>query len=226
MPKSDFKMTVVVTKAPLLGYEDYDKFRITACGEWIDNPAYEFTDCIGIAWSDNFTLLYENAWVKYDDGTTSYSVCKLNDVVPEAGVAYDVDLKIGCPSQDAEDITHDTFVKALLHIDQYRGETILSVWLCRIAKNAWLNQLKKQKRETPTLELNHDITIQDEYLFEWIDIIEQLAEPYRSILPARLLNDMEYSDIARAYRKTESWARVTYHRAKIKLRDLLNERRN
>ena len=58
-------------------------------------------------------------------------------------------LKIGCLSQDAEDITHDTFVKALLYIEQYRGEAKLSIWLCQIAKNTWFNKLKKQKRELP-----------------------------------------------------------------------------
>ena len=59
-------------------------------------------------------------------------------------------LKIGCPPQDAEDITHDTFVKALLHIEQYRGEGKLSIWLCQIAKNTWFNNLRKNKKETPT----------------------------------------------------------------------------
>jgi len=142
-----------------------------------------------------------------------------------ANKVYRYLLKIGCPAQDAEDITHDTFVKAILHIDQYRGDAILFVWLCRIAKNTWLNQLKKQKRELPSLEINKNLSLRDENLFEWIDVIEQLEEPYKSVLFARILDDMEYSEIARSHHKTESWARVTYHRAKLKLRELLTERR-
>ena len=132
--------------------------------------------------------------------------------------------KIGCPSQDAEDITHDTFVKALLSIHQYRGEAKLSVWLCQIAKNTWLNQLKKQKRELPVLEFDSKNIVLDEYLIEWIDVIERLEEPYRSVFLEKILKDYEYSEIARRHRKTESWARVTYHRAKLKLKELLEER--
>lgn len=134
-------------------------------------------------------------------------------------------LKIGCPSQDAEDITHDTFVKALLHIEKYRGNGKLSVWLCQIAKNTWLNQLKKTKKEIPVLEFDIENVVRDEYLIEWIDVIEKLEEPYRSVFLDRILGGCEYIDIARKYGKTESWARVTYYRAKPKLKELLEERR-
>ncbi len=142
-----------------------------------------------------------------------------------AKLVYRYLLRIGCPSQDAEDITHDTFVKALHSIHQYRGDAKLSIWLCKIAKNTWLNQLKKQKKELPLLEFNFDNVVQDEYLIEWIDVIEQLEEPYRSVFLERILKDYEYKEIARKFGKTESWARVTYHRARLKLKELLEERR-
>ena len=44
-----------------------------------------------------------------------------------APLVYRYLLSIGCPPQDAEDITQETFVKALLNIDRYRGECKLSV---------------------------------------------------------------------------------------------------
>lgn len=52
-----------------------------------------------------------------------------------AGLVYRYLHKLGCPPQDAEDVTHDTFVKALLGIDSYRGDCKLSTWLCHIAAN-------------------------------------------------------------------------------------------
>lgn len=134
-------------------------------------------------------------------------------------------MKIGCPPQDAEDVTHDTFVKALLYIEQYRGEGKLSVWLCQIAKNTWLNQLKKQKKQIPVLEFDRENIVRDEHMCEWIDVIEQLEEPYRSVFVERILSDLDYADIARKHGKSESWARVTYHRAKPKLKALLEGRR-
>jgi len=62
-------------------------------------------------------------------------------------------LSIGCPAQDAEDIVQDTFVKALLRIDGFRGECKLSVWLCQIAKHTWMVHLKKAKREMPQTDI-------------------------------------------------------------------------
>ena len=55
-------------------------------------------------------------------------------------------------------------------------------------------------------------------------MIDKLEEPYRSVFSERVLKECEYIDIAKRYGKTESWARVTYHRAKLKLKNLLEER--
>lgn len=75
----------------------------------------------------------------------------------------------------------------------YKEYAKLSIWLCQIAKNTWFNHLKKQKRELPILKLDSDNIVQDEYLIEWIDVIERLEEPYRSVFIERVLKEDDYT---------------------------------
>lgn len=46
----------------------------------------------------------------------------------------------------AEEITQETFFKALQSIEQYKGKCKMNVWLCQIAKNTYFTYLDKQKR--------------------------------------------------------------------------------
>lgn len=130
-------------------------------------------------------------------------------------------LRIGCPMEDVEDIVQETFVKAIISIDSFRGDCKLSVWLCQIAKNNFYDLLKKRKRECS--EQNMVLSYQDnnEYL-ELLDLIESLAEPYRTVFIKRELEGYTYPDIAKIFGETENWARVTFFRAKKKVQKLFN----
>lgn len=129
--------------------------------------------------------------------------------------------RLGCPPQDAEDITQETFVKALLHIDSWRGEGSLSAWLCQIAKNTWMTALRRQKRELP---LPPDPgTADDGPAWEWLDLVDRLPEPQRTVFRKRALGGCPYGELAREYGKSESWARVTVCRARMRILQMLNE---
>ncbi|MBQ4583218.1 MAG: RNA polymerase sigma factor [Oscillospiraceae bacterium] len=128
-------------------------------------------------------------------------------------------LSLGCPDYDAEDVVQETFVKALIHIDSFRGECELSVWLCRIARNIWMNHLKKKRREDG--QLTELLAAPRDDCGEWLDLIGRLEEPYRSVFRRRALGGYDYGELAAEYGKSESWARVTYHRARMKLRQML-----
>ena len=132
-------------------------------------------------------------------------------------------LSIGCPAQDAEDIVQDTFVKALLNIDSFRGECKLVVWLCQIAKNRWLEQLKKMKREPPGELYAQEAS--DPHPFELLDLVWRLEEPYRSVFLRVAVDGCTYDTLAKQYQKSASWARVTYYRARLKLREMLTDGR-
>ena len=48
----------------------------------------------------------------------------------------------------AEELTQETFCRAIEHSASFQGKCRLSVWLCQIGKNCWLSYLRKAKRQT------------------------------------------------------------------------------
>ena len=136
----------------------------------------------------------------------------------------------------AEEITQNTFYKAIKAAHKFRGDCDIRVWLCKIAKNDYLNYMRKEKRmvsgeHTEELLKNTPDTAEPvlnkledmESAKEIQKILEDMEEPYKQVFILRVLHDMPYDKIAQAYGKTESWARVTYHRAKVKIVDALHE---
>lgn len=122
----------------------------------------------------------------------------------------------------AEEITQETFYKALKRIDSFQGTCKISVWLCQIAKNTYFSYYDQQKRypraelETdPASRLNveHKVVIQSEAL-RIHRILHELGEPYKEVFTLRVFGELSFADICRIFGKTESWARVTFHRAK------------
>lgn len=126
----------------------------------------------------------------------------------------------------AEEITQEAFFKALKKIDSFRGECKLSVWLCQIAKNIFYTESKKRQREIdPPFEMAisdeavEQKVLKKEETAELHKILHDLDEPYKEVFWMRTFGDLSFKDIADIFDKTESWARVTYYRAKIKIRE-------
>ncbi len=128
----------------------------------------------------------------------------------------------------AEDLAQETFLKAMKHIDRVRGECKLEVWLCQIAKNTWYTYCKKHKVTENLDELPCEPFSEDEdreLAMELQRAMRQLEEPYREVVRLRVLGDLSFEQIAQLFGKTESWARVTFHRGKLKLREMMEESR-
>lgn len=129
----------------------------------------------------------------------------------------------------ALELTQDTFFKALKNIDKYDGSGRIYVWLCQIAKNTYFTNCKKEKRKT-SLEVEGDMAsdmdiegklIQDESAFEIFTALHKLEEPYKEVFSLRTFGELPFAQIGVLFGKTESWARVTYYRAKNKIRELI-----
>ena len=136
-----------------------------------------------------------------------------------------------CRSQNvAEEITSQTFFKAINNIDKFEGKCNINSWLCQIAKNTYYSYLKNNKR---FVEFDSLIEIEDKST----DIEEQLAtseitmevfkalhlieEPYKEVFALRVLGELSFKQIAEIYSKNENWACVTYHRAKKKIQTIM-----
>ncbi len=125
----------------------------------------------------------------------------------------------------AEEITQETFFKALRNIDQFNGSCRLYVWLCQIAKNTYFSFSKKEKKyccdfdeESGTEDFEQKL-INNQSAFEIHKLLHILQEPYKEVFTLRVFGELSFSQIGELFEKTESWARVTYHRAKLKLKE-------
>jgi RNA polymerase sigma-70 factor (ECF subfamily) len=137
----------------------------------------------------------------------------------------------------AEELTQNAFYKAILSADSFKGNCEIKTWLCRIARNDYLNYLRKEKHLSKTQvaeELLEGIPdnqptilkqIEDkESTREILQELNALEPPYGEVFRLKVIHDMEYKEIAGLYGKTENWARVTYYRAKQKLIDALHQK--
>lgn len=131
-------------------------------------------------------------------------------------------------AQEAEELLSETFYQAFLHIDKFEGRSSIFTWLCQIGKNAWLKECKRKKRfdekGIETLEHQNEgespeaLVIKKEAELLLKNAIFQLEEPYREVFMLRVFADMKLKDIAAEYSRSEEWARITYYRAKNKIR--------
>jgi RNA polymerase sigma-70 factor (ECF subfamily) len=127
----------------------------------------------------------------------------------------------------AEEITQETFFKALRSIDQFDGRCKIYVWLCQIAKNTYFTQYQravKAQQLWPELQESGSMeeTLENrETAFQIHKVLHRLPEPYKEVFSLRAFGELSFKQIGELFGKTESWARVTYHRAKIKIKEEL-----
>lgn len=147
----------------------------------------------------------------------------------EYEAVYHYALSVCRNETEAQDITQETFVKALHARESFSGNSSLYTWLCAIAKNICVNRSKKLRRETMSenieeIEPNNQIPFEQrlvdkETAMHIHKILHDMNEPYKEVFSLRVFGQLSFSEIAKLFSKTESWARVTYHRAKKLIRE-------
>lgn len=128
----------------------------------------------------------------------------------------------------AEEITQNTFYKALTARHGYKGKSREFTWLCSIAKTLQLMNAAKSKyacfdasaAETSDDIANH-IADQDSALQIHL-VLHELKEPYKEVFQLRVFGELSFSQIGIIFGKTENWARVTYHRARLKIKERMD----
>ena len=130
----------------------------------------------------------------------------------------------------SEELTQETFCKAVQKIDTYKGECKMSVWLCQIAKNLWYDQCRKNKKnlkteESELLEVQDLNSLEDQIISndEKITLyrkMQKLDEKTREVMYLRITGELTFKEIGVILNKTENWARVTFYRGKNKLKEV------
>lgn len=129
-------------------------------------------------------------------------------------------------STQAEEITQESFFRALKHIDSFRGDCSLRTWLCQIAKNTFCSDARRLSRvaDVPLESIPSDENVEQtvfrrDTVSEIMSILRQMEEPYRSVFLLHADEGLSFRSISAAFGKSESWARVTYYRAKMKIKE-------
>lgn len=126
----------------------------------------------------------------------------------------------------AEEITQETFFRAFSKLKDFRGESDAFTWLCAIAKHLFIDEKRRQGRAG---EMPEDIALQDKAVeqtaverddsFRVHMALHAMEEPYREVFELRVFGELSFQQIGRIFNKTENWARVTFHRARAKLKE-------
>lgn len=134
-----------------------------------------------------------------------------------------------CGSESlAEDLTAETFARALAALDGYRGQCSMRVWLCQIGKNCWYSWLRKNGREAPADPLPEpaegtggfeDAVADGENAMRLHQLLHALPDPYKEVFSLRVFGELSFAQIGGLFGKSANWACVTFYRAKQKLQN-------
>lgn len=132
----------------------------------------------------------------------------------------------------AEELLQETFFQAYQHMEKFEGRCSIYTWLCQIGKNAFLKEIKRKKRyaDCPLEHIPHTSSpnlLDEQYIQkEDYQLARQamlaLEEPYQNVFILHALSEIKLKEIASLYGKSESWARVTYFRARGKIIEEVN----
>lgn len=127
----------------------------------------------------------------------------------------------------SEELTQETFYKAIKNINKFRRECKLSTWIIQIARNLYFDELKKNTKKSD-LELDkiqlkmyndsiEDIVISNEEKTLLKKRIDELDKLSRQVVLFRISGELSFKEIGVLLDRSENWARVTFYRAKNKL---------
>lgn len=141
----------------------------------------------------------------------------------------------GYQKELAEDLTQETFYRAILSFDRYRGNSTVKTWLCQIAKNVYFNSLRttKKMKQVPLEENeNHPSLVFDspaavyeknELIGDAVKVMMQFDDNTRDVLVYRIFSELPYAQIGVLLQISESSAKVIFMRGKSKLQNRLRE---
>ena len=132
---------------------------------------------------------------------------------------------------DAEEITQEPFFRAISTDKAFKGESESFTWLCAIAKNIFIDEKRRVSRQDDELSeelpdtnkgIEEKLTDRDQSLKIHL-ILHKLEEPYKEVFQLRIFGELSFAEIGSIFGKTETWARVTYHRARLKIKERMDE---
>ena len=130
----------------------------------------------------------------------------------------------------SEEITQEAFFRAFSKTASFRNESDEVTWLCAIAKNCFVDETRRRNKTAPMPEelpasgksIEQQVADKDSS-FRIHAALHTMEEPYREVFELRVFGELSFSQIGTIFGKTENWARVTYHRARLKLQEEMSK---
>ena len=129
----------------------------------------------------------------------------------------------------AEELTQETFYRAVEKINTYKGNCKISVWLCQIAKHLWYDFCRKNKKiiniqenlfNEQSTNVTEETIISNDEKISLYKKMQNLDEKTREVIYLRITGELSFKEIGTILNKTENWARVTFYRGKTKLKEV------
>jgi len=152
-----------------------------------------------------------------------------------AADVYRFALRLSHNEELAQDIVQDTMLKAVKSIDRFDGRCSLKTYLCTIARNLYINHVRKaENRNLPldeAVEIPSGVSVEqqtmDKLQAQQIHrALHRLEEPYKEVFSLRVFAELKFSDIGALFEKSDNWARVIFFRAKEKIIALIEKEDN
>ena len=139
---------------------------------------------------------------------------------------------------EAEDVVQESYVRAFIHLDQFRGDSSLATWLSRIVLNEALGRLRRRRPTVdlgtienrapsqiisfPTTQLDPERTMAQREIQSLVEqAIDGLPEAFRIVLVARIIEDMSIEETAELFGLRAETVKTRLHRARALLRNTL-----
>lgn len=134
----------------------------------------------------------------------------------------------------AEELLQETFYSAVKNINKFRGDSNIKNWLYKIAKNKYIDYYKKNKKikEIKIDECNENLLLDDSFedkfenkekLLNICKKIHRLDEKTKEVVYLRIGTNFNFREIGNIIGQSEDYARTIFYRAKIKLKEELND---
>lgn len=174
--------------------------------------------------------LYITKVINGDTNAFAYLVDNYKNMV------YSLAFKMTKNREEAEEVSQDTFIKAYKSLTKFKGDSKFSTWLYRIAYHASLDNIKKNKNNNNTFEIN-EITFNQiqsvENILEGIErkerakimeaCLDKLADDERSIIWMFYYDELSLKEIIAVADLSEANLKVKLHRARKKLLEIVEE---
>lgn len=132
----------------------------------------------------------------------------------------------------AEELTQETFFKALDGLKNFDGRQDVRAWLFTVARNAYYDHCRRTKHTVPLEETGQtpadapdipELLADENAAFTVHQCLHVLDEPYKEVFSLRVFGELPFEKIGVIFGHNAAWARVTYYRAKTKIQSMLEQ---